>query len=98
MSVGEKTGGGIPVEAFYGGDGLESRRVAGGRLGARLRDVGGIGHVKRSEDLLLHDLVERLAFDLLDGALEVDVAFAGVAEACAGGEEDFERATVWAPV
>ncbi len=46
----------------------------------------------------LHDLVERLAFDAFDGALEVDVSFAGVAEAGSGSDADIQRLAVRTPV
>jgi hypothetical protein len=98
VSGGEEAGGGVAVVAADGCALREALRVTEGDVGARDGDVGGVGHAERSEDELLHDLVEGLAFDALDRALEVDVSFAGVAEAGAGGDADLQGLAVRAPV
>jgi hypothetical protein len=78
---GEEAGGGVAVVAADGSALRETLRVAEGDVGTGDGDVSGVVHAERSEDKLLHDLVERLAFYAFDGALQVDIAFAGVAEA-----------------
>src|SRR5215469_14054306 len=60
-------------------------------------DVAAAGHAERREDERIHHVVQRLAFDLFDGALEIDETFAGVAETLARREMNGEVAAA-APV
>ena len=59
-----------------------------------LPQVATVGHLERIENCLPHPRIEREAGDFLDGALQIDEAFARVAESVAGLEVDHKRLAI----
>jgi len=99
VSAGVESGRGAGVIGLPEIDGVRVGVMAGGSecVEHGTPDVAAAGHTERGEDEIGHDVVQRLAGNLLDDGLQVDVAFAGIAEAFSGREIDFEG-IVAAPV
>jgi hypothetical protein len=73
-------------------------RIGAVRLEAPLPDEAGARHPERSEDQPVGQLLECFPRDRFDRPLQIEVAFAGVAESIAGPEMRAQREVGIAPI